>query len=160
MTEHPAKQLASQAAEAANQLSEFLSPLRDFNYPGISWPRDLTKSENAALLPQLRAALGDLGTCVEGVAAETGFEGTPRDRLNEAGRLMAQAFSKIREAESALGTPGGQRQAQPQLAARDFPATTRHVRPGSPGASPSAPGATDPAQRRAGGPRPRNPRTP
>jgi hypothetical protein len=160
MPQHPVKQLASQAAEAASGLAEFLDPLRDFNHPGVTWPRDLTKGESTALLPQLRAALGDLGTCLEGIAAEPGSEGTPRDRLNEAGRLMMQAFLKIQEAESALASPGDQSQAQPELAARSFPAARHHL-PGTPVASPPSPGGPDSAQRRAGpGSRLRSPRTP
>lgn len=154
MAEHPATRLAAQAARAAGQLAEFLNPLRIFDDTDRRWPRDLTTAESAALLPQLRSAAGDLATCAEGIAAEAAFEGMPRDRLNEAGHLMMQAFVKIREAESALGVSGAQ--SPPQLAARDFPP---EARPGSPAEPSPAPGTARPAARRPGTDS-RHPRTP
>lgn len=164
MTEHPAQQFAAQAAEAAEALQEFLNPLRDFNYPGDgNWPRELTSNETADLLRQVHAAIVDLGTCVEAIAGKAAYEGPPRQHLREAGRLTEQASTEIQAARTAVDSPGGHPspQAQPRLAARDFPATARHVQPGGPAASGPAPGTTDPILRRPGtSPRPRNPRTP
>jgi len=157
MAEHPATRFAAQAARAAGQLAEFLNPLRVFDDTGRRWPRDLTTAESAALLPPLRSAAGDLATCAEGIAAGAAFEGMPRDRLNEAGHLMMQAFVKIQEAESALGASGDQ--PPPQLAARDFPQEARRARPDSPAEPPPAPGTARPAARRPGTD-PRHPRTP
>ena len=164
MTEHPAQQLAAQAAEAADALQEFLSPLRNFNHLAVdNWPRDLTNRETADVLRQLHGAIEDLGACVEAIAGNAAYEGPPRQHLYQAGRLTLQASAEILAAQTTPGPPSRQpgSQAQPQLAARDFPATARHVQPGDAAPSSPAPGTTDPAlDRPASSPRPRHPRTP
>jgi hypothetical protein len=163
VTEHPVKQFAAQAVEAAEALLEFLNPLRDFNFPGASWPRDLTTSETTALLRQVHAAIDDLGACVEAISGKTGYEGPPRQHLREAGRLTAQASLEIQSAQAALAAPSSQSgpPAEPRLAARDFPAAAHPVQPGSPAASRPSPGMTDAVLRRGDtSSRPQNPRTP
>jgi hypothetical protein len=164
MTDHPAHQLASQAADAAEGLHEFLSPVRDFVYPGASFPRDLTDSERAALLPQLLQTLDYLGGCAEAIAGAPEYEGTPRQHLYAAARLASQAGNEVQAAHKALGPRTGQpgTRAQPQLAARDFPqAAAPHPAAGIPTAHPPAPGTPAPAPpRRSNTSRPRNRRTP
>jgi hypothetical protein len=151
VTEHPAQQLAAQAAEAAAALQEFLNPLRKFNYPGVDdWPRDLTSSETAALLQQVRAAIDDLGACAESIAGKAAYEGPPRQHLREAGRLTGQATLEIQAAQTALGPssskPGSR--AQPQPAARDFPAASSHSQQAGLATPPLAPGTPGRAPRR------------
>jgi hypothetical protein len=121
MTDHPARQLARMAADAAGEL-------RGYTDPADPFPWELTDDDHRAILPLLHRTIADLAVCIDGIARATGDEGAKRQLAEGIGRLLS-GCAHVSAATAAISSPGAEPDAEPvittqpaQLSAADFPA--------------------------------------
>ena len=163
MTDHPARQLARMAADAAGEL-------RGYTDPADPFPWELTEDDHRAILPRLHHAIADLAVCIDGIAQATADEHARQQLTEGIGRLLS-ACTHLSAASTTLSSPGADPDAEPaittqpaQLSAADFPAAmTADVlqaatmptaqAPGSAAAIPPAPARASRPQRGSSPPR-------
>ena len=121
MTDHPARQLARMAADAAGEL-------RGYTDPADPFPWELTEDDHRAILPLLHHTIADLAVCIDGIAQATGDEHVKRQLAEGIGRLLS-GCAHVSAATTTLSAPGAEPDAEPvittqpaQLSAADFPA--------------------------------------
>ena len=157
MTQHPARQLARMAADAAGEL-------RGYTDPADPIPWELTEDDHRAILPLLHHAIADLAVCIDGIAQATAGEHARQQLTEGIGRLLS-GCAHLSAATAALSGPGKEPDAEPvittqpaQLSAADFPAAmTAGVLQAAATPAPQAPGpaaAVSPARTRASRPHP------
>ncbi len=157
MTDHPARQLARMAADAAGEL-------RGYTDPADPFPWELSEDDHRAILPRLHHAIADLAVCIDGIAQATGDEHAKRQLAEGIGMLLS-GCAHVSAATAALSSPGEEPDAEPvitsqpaQLSAADFPAAmTVGVLQAATAPRPQAPGpaaAVSPVRTRASSPQP------
>ena len=121
MTDHPARQLARMAADAAGEL-------RGYTDPADPFPWELTEDDHRAILPRLHHAIADLAVCIDGIAQAIGDEHAKQQLAEGIGRLLS-GCAHLSAASTALSAPGAEPGAEPVittqpalLSATDFPA--------------------------------------
>jgi hypothetical protein len=117
MSDHPARQLARMAADAAGEL-------RGYTDPADPFPWELTEDDHRAILPRLHHAIADLAVCIDGIAQATGDEHAKQQLAEGIGRLLS-GCAHVSAATTTLRSPGAEPviTTQPaQLSAADFPA--------------------------------------
>ena len=82
MTQHPARQLARMAADAAGEL-------RGYTDPADPFPWELTEDDHRAILPRLHHAIAHLAVCIDGIAQATGDEHAKQQLAEGIGRLLS-----------------------------------------------------------------------
>jgi hypothetical protein len=152
MADHPARQLARMAADAAGEL-------RGYTDPADPFPWELTEDDHRAILPRLHHAIADLAACIDGIAQATGDEHAKQQLAEGIGRLLS-GCAHVSAATATLSSPGTEPviTTQPaRMSAADFPAAmTADVLQAAtkPTAQTSRPAAIQPARARAGRPQP------
>ena len=153
MADHPARQLARMAADAAEELRGYTDPAGPFLW-------ELTQDDHRAILPRLHHAIADLAVCIDGIAQATGDEHAKQQLAEGIGRLLS-GCAHLSAATATLSSPGKEPDitSQPaRLAAADFPAAlTAGVLHAAAAPVPQAPGpaaAVSPARARAPRPHP------
>ena len=121
MADHPARQLARMAADAAEEL-------RGYTDPADPFPWELTEDDHRAILPRLHHAIADLAVCIDGIAQATGDENAKQQLAEGIGRLLS-GCAHLSAATAALSAPGTEPATEPvmtaqpaRLSAADFPA--------------------------------------
>jgi hypothetical protein len=117
MADHPARQLARMAADAAGEL-------RGYTDPADPFPWELTEDDHRAILPRLHHAIADLAVCIDGIAQATGDEHAKQQLAEGIGRLLS-GCTHLSAASAALSAPGAEPVITTQpahLSAADFPA--------------------------------------
>ena len=121
MTDHPARQLARMAADAAGELRGYTDPAGPF-------PWELTEDDHRAILPRLHHAIADLAVCIDGIAQATGDEHAKQQLAEGFGRLLS-GCAHLSAATTTLSAPGTEPDTEPVIAAQparlsaaDFPA--------------------------------------
>ena len=121
MADHPARQLARMAADAAGEL-------RGYTDPADPFPWELTEDDHRAILPRLHHAIAHLAVCIDGIAQATGDEHAKQQLAEGIGRLLS-GCAHVSAATAVLSSPGKEPDAEPvittqpaQLSAADFPA--------------------------------------
>jgi hypothetical protein len=157
MTQHPARQLARMAADAAGEL-------RGYTDPADPFPWELTEDDHRAILPRLHHAIAHLAVCIDGIAQATADEHAKQQLAEGVSRLLS-GCARVKAAGVTLSLPGEEPDAEPaitpkpaQLSAADFPApmtadvlqaaTSPPVQPSGP------PAAISPARTPASSPQP------
>ena len=156
MADHPARQLARMAADAAEEL-------RGYTDPADPFPWELTEDDHRAILPRLHHAIADLAVCIDGIAQATGDEQAKQQLAEGIGRLLS-GCAHLSAATATLSSRGKEPDAEPVittqpalLSAAGFPAAmTADVLQAAATPAPQAPGpATIPPPRaRTGRPQP------
>ena len=156
MADHPARQLARMAADAAEEL-------RGYTDPADPFPWELTEDDHRAILPRLHHAIADLAVCIDGIAQATGDEHAKQQLAEGIGRLLS-GCAHVSAATATLSSPGTESALEPvmtaqpaRLSAADFPAalTADALQAAAkPAAQTSGPAAISPARARTGRPQP------
>ncbi|MGH3410751.1 MAG: hypothetical protein ACRDRJ_50890 [Streptosporangiaceae bacterium] len=156
MADHPARQLARMAADAAEEL-------RGYTDPADPFPWELTEDDHRAILPRLHHAIADLAVCIDGIAQATGDEHAKQQLAEGIGRLLS-GCAHLSAATATLSAPGTEPDTEPVIAAQparlsaaDFPAgltATVLQAAAKPAAQTSGPAAIPPARARTGCPQP------
>ena len=152
MADHPARQLARMAADAAGEL-------RGYTDPADPFPWELTEDDHRAILPLLHRAIADLAVCIDGIAQATADEQAKQQLAEGIGRLLS-GCAHVSAATAALSSPGEEPDAEPvittqpaQLSAADFPAAMTagmlHAVTTPTAQAPGSAAATSPARARA-----------
>ena len=98
MADHPARQLARMAADAAGEL-------RGYTDPADPFPWELTEDDHRAILPRLHHAIADLAVCIDGIAQATGDEHAKQQLAEGIGRLLS-GCAHVSAATATLSSPG------------------------------------------------------
>ena len=121
MTDHPARQLARMAADAAEEL-------RGYTDPADPFPWELTEDDHRAVLPCLHHAIADLAVCIDGIAQATVDEHAKQQLAEGIGRLLS-GCAHLSAATATLSPPSMEPDTEPvittqpaRLSAADFPA--------------------------------------
>jgi hypothetical protein len=152
MADHPARQLARMAADAAEEL-------RGYTDPADPFPWELTEDDHRAILPRLHHAIADLAVCIDGIAQATGDQNARQQLTEGIGRLLS-GCTHLSAASAVLSAPGAEPVITTQpahLSAADFPAAmTDGILQAAtrPAAQTPGPAAIPSAHSRAGRPRP------
>ena len=156
MADHPARQLARMAADAAEEL-------RGYTDPADPFPWELTEDDHRAILPRLHHAIADLAVCIDGIAQATDDEQAKQQLAEGIGRLLS-GCAHVSAATATLSAPGTEPATEPvitaqaaRLSAADFPAalTADALQAAAkPAAQTSGPAAIPPARARTGRPQP------
>jgi len=156
MADHPARQLARMAADAAEEL-------RGYTDPADPFPWELTEDDHRAILPRLHHAIADLAVCIDGIAQATGDEQAKQQLAEGIGRLLS-GCAHVSAATATLSAPGTEPAPEPVMAAQparlsaaDFTAalTADALQAAAkPAAQTSGPAAIPPARARTGRPQP------
>jgi len=101
MADHPARQLARMAADAAGEL-------RGYTDPADPFPWELTEDDHRAILPRLHRAIADLAVCIDGIAQATGNEHVKQQLAEGIGRLLS-GCTHVSAAAAALSSPARSR---------------------------------------------------
>jgi hypothetical protein len=154
MADHPARQLARMAADAAEEL-------RGYTDPADPFPWELTEDDHRAILPRLHHAIVDLAVCIDGIAQATGDENAKQQLAEGIGRLLNGC---AHVSAATLSAPGTEPATEPvitaqaaRLSAADFPAALTAAAlqaAAKPAAQASGPAAIPPARARTGRPQP------
>ena len=81
MADHPARQLARMAADAAEEL-------RGYTDPADPFPWELSEDDHRAILPRLHHAIADLAVCIDGITQATAGEHARQQLAEGTGRLL------------------------------------------------------------------------
>ena len=156
MADHPARQLARMAADAAEEL-------RGYTDPADPFPWELTEDDHRAILPRLHHAIANLAVCIDGIAQATGDEHAKQQLAEGIGRLLS-GCAHVSAATATLSSPGTESAPEPvmtaqpaRLSAADFPAalTADALQAAAkPAAQTSGPAAIPPPRARTGRPQP------
>ena len=98
MAQHPARQLARMAADAAEEL-------RGYTDPADPFPWELTEDDHRAILPRLHHAIADLAVCIDGIAQATADEHAKQQLAEGIGRLLS-GCTHLSAASATLSAPG------------------------------------------------------
>ena len=140
MADHPARQLARMAADAAEEL-------RGYTDPADPFPWELTADVHRAILRRLHRAIADLAVCIDGIAQATADEQAKQQLAEGIGRLLS-GCTHLSAATATLSPPGAEPDTEPvitsqpaRLSAADFPAAmTAGVLQAAATPAPQAPG--------------------
>ena len=156
MTDHPARQLARMAADAAEEL-------RGYTDPADPFPWELTEDDHRAVLPCLHHAIADLAVCIDGIAQATVDEHAKQQLAEGIGRLLS-GCAHLSAATATLSPPSMKPDTEPvittqpaRLSAADFPAamTADALQAATkPTTQTSRPAAIPPTRAHAGRPQP------